>query len=333
MRRRNNRSHGGSGGGPADPRGPAGRPRKRHHSAGAHPPAPPGTGPRQVPRSPEAPRAAQPETRPGAGSAPKPAPGSAPKPAPGPAGAIWLYGIHAVRAAFANPERRLHHLLLTREAARQWPAATRTEAARLTPRIVERAELDRALPAGAVHQGAALQTEPLPEPGLEDCLAEAGPRALFVVLDQVTDPHNVGAILRSAAAFAVDAVIVPDRHTPPVSGALAKAASGALELVKLVRVVNLARALDQLQAADVWCVGLDGDAPMALEAAVQPGRLALVLGSEGEGLRRLTGERCDALARLPTVGPLHSLNVSNAAAVALAIARHVSTITAPQTSP
>jgi 23S rRNA (guanosine2251-2'-O)-methyltransferase len=229
-------------------------------------------------------------------------------------------------------------LLLTREAARQWPNAAAPdngspETGSITPRIVERVELDRALPSGAVHQGAALLTEPLPEPALEDCLADAGPRALFVVLDQVTDPHNVGAILRSAAAFAVAALIVPDRNTPPVSGTLAKAASGALELVKLVRVVNLARALDQLQQADVWCVGLDGTADMQIEAAVKPGRLALVLGSEGEGLRRLTGERCDALARLPTVGPLHSLNVSNAAAVALAIARHVSAITAPQTSP
>jgi 23S rRNA (guanosine2251-2'-O)-methyltransferase len=238
-------------------------------------------------------------------------------PGPAPAGLIWLYGTHAVRAALANPARRAHRLLLTREAARQWPSP----AGRLSPRIVERAELDRALPAGAVHQGAALQAEPLPEPALEDCLARAGPHALFVVLDQVTDPHNVGAILRSAAAFAVDAVIVPDRNTPPVSGALAKAASGALELVPLVRVVNLARALDQLQAADAWCVGLDGAAALALDAALKPGRLALVLGSEGEGLRRLTGERCDALARLPTVGPLHSLNVSNAAAVALALAR------------
>jgi 23S rRNA (guanosine2251-2'-O)-methyltransferase len=261
---------------------------------------------------------------------PAPAPPARPERPSGaaPGGPIWLYGTHAVLAALANPARRNHRLLLTREAARQWPGPSGP----LTPRIVERAELDRALPAGAVHQGAALQAEPLPEPALEDRLAQAGARALFVVLDQVTDPHNVGAILRSAAAFAVDAVIVPDRNTPPVSGALAKAASGALEMVPLVRVVNLARALDQLQAADVWCVGLDGAGPLDLEAALKPGRLALVLGSEGEGLRRLTGERCDALARLPTVGPLHSLNVSNAAAVALALARRVSVVTAPRSA-
>jgi 23S rRNA (guanosine2251-2'-O)-methyltransferase len=245
---------------------------------------------------------------------------------PSPPGLIWLYGLHAVRAALANPARRAHRLLLTREAARDWPNPPGGSSGTVAPRVVERAELDRLLP-GAVHQGAALQAAPLPEPVLEDCVAEAGPDALFVVLDQVTDPHNVGAILRSAAAFGVAAVIVPDRNTPPVSGTLAKAASGALEMVPLVRVVNLARALDLLQRADVWCVGLDGAAPSALEAALKPGRLALVLGSEGEGLRRLTGERCDALARLPTVGPLHSLNVSNAAAVALTIARRVSPLT------
>jgi 23S rRNA (guanosine2251-2'-O)-methyltransferase len=233
--------------------------------------------------------------------------------------------MHAVAAALANPARRAQRLLMTREAARQWRAPAGAPAAEL----VERAEIDRALPAGAVHQGIALLAAPLPEPALEDCLAAAGPHALFLVLDQVTDPHNVGAILRSAAAFAVDAVIVPDRNTPPVSAALAKAASGALERVPLVRVVNLARALRLLQDQLVWCVGLDGSAPTELEPALQSGRNALVLGSEGAGLRRLTGESCDALARLPTIGPLHSLNVSNAAAVALSIARRVSTITAP----
>jgi 23S rRNA (guanosine2251-2'-O)-methyltransferase len=228
---------------------------------------------------------------------------------------VWLYGLHAVRAALANPARRIHRLWLTREAARQLATAG------LEPRLVERAELDRLLPAGAVHQGAAAEAEPLAEPHLDDCLARAGASALFIVLDQVTDPHNIGAILRSAAAFGVDAVIVPERHTPAIGATLAKAASGAVELVPLVRVVNLARALDDLQRAGVWCVGLAGDAPLALADALKPGPLALVLGSEGAGLRRLTGERCDALARLPTLGPLHALNVSSAAAVALALAR------------
>jgi 23S rRNA (guanosine2251-2'-O)-methyltransferase len=293
---------------------------------------PAGTRPQRPADPPEGMNPPRPPARPGPTvskpSGPKP---SGPKPrgdrpgSPGPDGSVWLYGIHPVQAALANPARRALQLLLTHETARHWPATPGW----LAPRLVERAEIDRALPAGAVHQGAALQTEPLPELGLEDCLFGAGPRALFLVLDQVTDPHNVGAILRSAAAFAVDAVILPDRNTPPTGGALAKAASGALELVPLVRVVNLARALRLMQAADFWCVGLDGAAPTTLDQAIKPGRVALVLGSEGDGLRRLTGESCDALARLPTVGPLHSLNVSNAAAVALSIARHVSRITAP----
>jgi len=293
----------------APPMGRRNPPRRRARSASRPPHAPAGSG------SPSADRPARAPERGGQGDQIPPG--------PNPGGLVWLYGIHAVKAALANPVRRAHRLLLTRDTARDWPAVPGAP----SPRLVERAELERALPAGAVHQGAALQTEPLPELALEDCLFSAGPRALFVVLDQVTDPHNVGAILRSAAAFAVDAVILPDRNTPPAGGTLAKAASGALELVPLVRVVNLARALRLLREADVWCVGLDGGAPMVLDQALRPGRLALVLGSEGEGLRRLTGETCDALARLPTVGPLHSLNVSNAAAVALQIARHVSQIT------
>lgn len=311
MRRRNPRHRPARGAPPSaerPPDRPGGGPRPDGpRSDGPHSDAPGPAGPRPPGRRPHRPRPAGAEAQPALG------------------GAVWLYGLHAVRAAAANPARRIHRLLLTREAARGWAPPTGGPA----PQLVERADLDRILPPGSVHQGAAAQVGPLPEPALEDCLAAAGPRALFVVLDQVTDPHNVGAILRSAAAFGVDAVIVPDRNTPPTSATLAKAASGALELVPVVRVVNLARALGQLQQADVWCVGLDGGAPTELEPALRPGRLALVLGSEGEGLRRLTGESCDTLARLPTVGPLHSLNVSNAAAVALAIARRVSAITAP----
>src|SRR5579862_6066290 len=213
-------------------RGPQGE--HRRGPPGATPHRPPKRAPERTPeRTPERPSEHPAERPPDRSSGPaagarasRPAPEDRRSgPAPGPGGLVWLYGLHAVAAALANPARRPHLLLLTREAARQW----RPPADTLPPKLVERAEIDRALPAGAVHQGVALQTTPLPELAFEDCLAAAGPRALFIVLDQVTDPHNVGAILRSAAAFAVEAVIVPDRNTPPVSAALAKAASGALE--------------------------------------------------------------------------------------------------------
>lgn len=225
-----------------------------------------------------------------------------------------------------NPRRHCRRLVALPEGKEAAEAlldgALAGRAAGLKLEILDRVRLEMLLPEGAVHQGLALQTEPLPPAFLEDVLAELPPMpaaapAVIVVLDQVSDPHNVGAILRSAAAFGARAVLLPEHGTPPVTGALAKAASGALERVPLVRVTNLARALDKLKDAGFWCVGLDESAEKPLAELDLGGRVALVLGAEGEGLRRLTRERCDFLARLPTRGPIASLNVSNAAAIAL----------------
>jgi 23S rRNA (guanosine2251-2'-O)-methyltransferase len=179
-------------------------------------------------------------------------------------------------------------------------------------------EIERLLPRGAVHQGVALLADPLPGLDLEEAAAPSGESALVVVLDRVTDPHNVGAIVRSAAAFGALAVVLTDRHAPAATGTLAKAASGAIEHVPIVRVPNLARALRQLGDLGYWRIGLDAGAALTLAAAVKgQRRIALVLGAEGGGMRRLTGELCDAHARLPIGQAVESLNVSNAAAVAL----------------
>jgi 23S rRNA (guanosine2251-2'-O)-methyltransferase len=228
-------------------------------------------------------------------------------------GAPWLWGRHAVLAALANPERKLLRLVATAE-----EAATLTDSP-VPPQIVAREELARLLPAGAVHQGLALLAKTLRPAALEDVIerAEGHTQAAIVVLDQVSDPHNVGAILRSAAAFGALALVVPERNAPEISGTLAKSASGAVEHVPIVRVVNLTRALEQLKKAGFWTVGLDGGAERTLAEHRLDGKVALVLGSEGDGLRRLTREACDLMARLPTAGPIASLNVSNAAAIAL----------------
>jgi len=238
----------------------------------------------------------------------------------------WIYGRHAVRAALQNPARRLRRLIATAEIAAEAQAwlseAKARPATDFKNETLDRARLEALLPEGAVHQGLALQAEPLPPAFLEDVLAELSPAAaaeaaVVVVLDQVSDPHNVGAVLRSAAAFGARALVLPEHGTPPSTAALAKAASGALEQVPLVRVTNLARALDKLKEAGFWCVGLEETGEKLLGDLDLTGRVALVLGAEGEGLRRLTRERCDFLARLPTRDPLASLNVSNAAAIAL----------------
>lgn len=234
-----------------------------------------------------------------------------------------LYGIHAVSAAWVNPTRKIRDLFVTEAGLEAldsaFDKASQAELDRPEPQLVEKEDLDKLLPPGAVHQGVALSCAPLPEVQIEDiCIASANdPQALVIVLDQVTDPHNVGAVLRSAAAFGAKAVIVQDRHAPPVTGTLAKTASGAVEAVPLVRVTNLARAIDDLKAAGFWSVGLAESGQRHLHEVDLTGRSALVLGSEGDGIRRLTGERCDEIVRLPTGGPVGSLNVSNAAAVAL----------------
>lgn len=229
----------------------------------------------------------------------------------------WLYGTHAALAAIENPRRGCRRILITPEASREHSGRIVAARPDLRPEQMARTELDRMLPPGAVHQGLAVLVDPLPEPDLDEALAGAGPDALLVVLDQVTDPQNVGAVLRSAAVFGALAVIITRDHAPPITGALAKAASGALEVVPLVAVTNLARALDRLKAADVWCLGLAEDVEAPLTGAWPKGRAALVLGAEGKGLRRLTREHCDALHCLPSHGVIASLNVSNAAAVAL----------------
>jgi len=183
--------------------------------------------------------------------------------------------------------------------------------------LADVADLGRLVPHDAPHQGLVIEVEPLEDAWLDGLLSGAGEQAVLLVLDQVTDPHNVGAILRSAAAFGAVGIVTQDRHSPPESGALAKAASGALERVPWARVVNLARALEEIGDAGFWRIGLTGDADTDLKEALGPKRVALVLGAEGPGLRQNTREHCDALARLPISDAIESLNVSNAAAVAL----------------
>jgi len=226
---------------------------------------------------------------------------------------VILYGWHTVTAALANPRRRIRKLLLTENAARRL-----TEEAidtRVTPEIVRPSLIDQRLGPDAVHQGLLAETDPLASPDI-DTLAEAG---IVLVLDQITDPHNVGAIMRSAAAFAVKAIVTTARHSPEATGVLAKSASGALELVPLVTVQNLARALTEMNERGFMTVGLDSEGDENLGAVPLRQPLALVLGAEGKGLRQLTRETCSVVARLDLPGEIKSLNVSNAAALALYI--------------
>ena len=223
-----------------------------------------------------------------------------------------FWGKHAVAAALDNPDRRVLKAWSTAEAA-----AFMNFPKELPVMRAEGPDLGRMVPHDAPHQGVVIEVEPLEDIWLADLLADAPEQAILLVLDQVTDPHNVGAILRSAAAFGVIGIVTQDRHSPPESGALAKAASGALERVPWARVVNLARALEEIAEAGFWRIGLAGDATTDIKGALGPQRVALVLGAEGPGMRPNTRDHCDALARLPITDEVESLNVSNAAAVAL----------------
>jgi 23S rRNA (guanosine2251-2'-O)-methyltransferase len=223
-----------------------------------------------------------------------------------------LWGKHAVAAALDNPERKVLRAWATREAAAfmRFPKDVAVT-------LADVADLGRLVPHDAPHQGVVIEVEPLEDAWLDELIGAPAERAVLLVLDQVTDPHNVGAILRSVAAFGAVGIVTQDRHSPPESGVVAKAASGALERVPWVRVVNLARALEEIGEAGFWRIGLAGDAEMDLREALGPARVALVLGAEGAGLRPNTREHCDAIARLPITDAVESLNVSNAAAVAL----------------
>ncbi|MBB5694375.1 23S rRNA (guanosine2251-2'-O)-methyltransferase [Roseomonas pecuniae] len=338
--------HGGPSQGGASPGGPNGQPPRprafdgKRGWKGAAPPAdeaPRGGQPgfRAPGKSPVAPHKARFGAKPGEErgprqGAPRREGTDSPRPRPdpaarreedrAPANTIWLHGLHAVAAAILNPRRRLRRLLLTPDAeaaltARLPPGSF--AARKLQPeRVEDRARFHTFLPEDSIHQGAALLAEPLPGVALDDALAASpGP---VLLLDQVTDPRNVGAILRSAAAFGAAAVVVQDRHAPPETGALARAASGALEIVPMVREVNLARAIRHLQDGGAWVMGLAGEATRTLaEAKPSDRRVGLVLGAEGGGLRRLQRETCDELVRLPIGEAMESLNVAAAAAVAL----------------
>ena len=223
-----------------------------------------------------------------------------------------FWGRHAVATALDNPYRKVLRAWATRDAA-----AFMNFPKEVAVTLADVADLGRLVPQDAPHQGVVIEVEPLEDVWLDEILQSAHERAVILVLDQVTDPHNVGAILRSAAAFGAAGIVTQDRHSPPESGVVAKSASGALERVPWTRVVNLARALEEIGEAGFWRIGMTGEGEIHLAEALGSPRVALVLGAEGPGLRPNTREHCDALARLPISDAVESLNVSNAAAVAL----------------
>ena len=231
-------------------------------------------------------------------------------------GMLWLYGRHAVAAALANPARKIRRVLATKNAL-EW---LKQNGGSIPPSIMIDAarpeEIDELLKEGAVHQGLAALVEPLRRVQIEDACTPAETGRPVLILDQITDPQNIGALFRSAAAFGARAVIVQDRRTPPLAGALAKAAAGAIEKIPCVEVVNIARAIEELQSIGYFCAGLAGEAEAEI-TALPAAPLALVMGAEGDGLRRLVAQKCDQLFRIPIHAEMESLNVSTAAAITL----------------
>lgn len=230
---------------------------------------------------------------------------------------VWLYGRHAVAAALANPGRRITRGYATKNAA-DWLKEIGVAPEKLA--IFEDARpdaIDRLLPPGAVHQGIAVEARDLERARLKDVCVPEGDRRPVVVLDQITDPQNIGAIFRTAAAFGARAAIVQERRTPPLSGALAKAAAGAVETLPCVKAVNISRALEALQDLGYYCAGLAGEGAQPISSLPKDRPIALVLGAEGAGLRQLVGQTCDGLFRIPIDASMESLNVSTAAAVGL----------------
>lgn len=227
---------------------------------------------------------------------------------------LWLYGVHPVTLALQNPNRHIKEL---------WAVKGSTDSLKLPKNLlvkfVTRDQIESQVGREAVHQGLALKCDPLPAYSIEDLIADTRDteKAVVVLLDQVTDPHNIGAIMRSSIAFNASAVILPDAGAPEETGVLAKSASGALELIPLIRVTNLVRTMEQLKKADFWCVGMDGYAKKTISDSKLPSKCVFVMGSEGDGMRRLTSENCDYMTKLPMNSRIESLNVSNACAIAL----------------
>ncbi|MCQ2915052.1 MAG: 23S rRNA (guanosine(2251)-2'-O)-methyltransferase RlmB [Alphaproteobacteria bacterium] len=225
---------------------------------------------------------------------------------------IWLYGFHPVVSALKNPNRKINRVLVTKETLNELQKEIGQS---IEFEIATKQEIEQIIGFEAVHQGICAQVQPLPDYYISDIPDKE--KSVLILLDQVTDPHNVGAILRSACAFGADAVLLTEKNAPEATGTLAKSASGMLEHVPLIPVVNIARTMDELKKRGYWCVGMDGNAKDTLHNADLPKKIVLVMGSEGFGLRRLTQENCDFMVKLPMDPKVESLNVSVATAIAL----------------